>query len=71
MRRWREQPDKRQADAARNRATFHALWRLADLHREEFERLQDAERLVEGLPPIHTVKRGRPPRKGPSEPERR
>lgn len=57
----RRRPDFRERERAANRANTRALWKLAALHVEEYERLCDGERLTEGLPPLHTVPTGRPP----------
>lgn len=62
MRRWRQNsPEGRERQRAEHRARCRAQVKLASLHQEEFDRLLNAEREVEGLPPVHTVKLGRPP----------
>lgn len=57
----RRHPDFCDRERERNRAAVRALWRLAALHAEEYERLCDQERLSVGLPPLRTVPVGRPP----------
>lgn len=46
----RSQPGGRAQDRARTRARGRALEELARLHADDFERLLDRERVVEGLP---------------------
>jgi hypothetical protein len=49
MRRYRAKPDARERQRAYTRSQQAALWRLAELHRDEFEALMTEERIANGL----------------------
>lgn len=50
-REWRKKsPTKAAANKRASNANYRALWRLADMHRADFEQLRDAERAKVGLP---------------------
>ena len=51
-RQWRKDPAKRQRENLATTANQRALWRLAELYRADFERLNDEERVALGLAPI-------------------
>ncbi len=43
-------PTKYREGKNADNASYRALWRLADMHRSDFERLRDEERAKVGLP---------------------
>lgn len=59
MRRYRANPDNREREQRINACRHAALNALADLHREDYERLCNAERRKAGLPLLRE-RRGRP-----------
>lgn len=52
QRRARAKPGVRESQRAAARASGRALWRLADVHRGEFDAILTEERVREGLSPV-------------------
>ena len=55
-----EHPDAYERIKAMNRAQRRTHHRLVALHRDDYERILNEERAKEGLPPLGSLKVGRP-----------